>query len=42
LLILRSDRHGTDILDEGGSTARRSMLAMVRFVERVADESSTS
>jgi dienelactone hydrolase len=40
LLILRSDRHGTDILDEGGPTARKLMLAMVRFVKRVADEAA--
>jgi dienelactone hydrolase len=41
LLILRTQRHGTDILDEGGATARKLTLAMVRFVKRVTGRSGS-
>ena len=41
LLILRTERHGTDILAQGGPTARKLTLAMVRFVKRVASRSSS-
>jgi pimeloyl-ACP methyl ester carboxylesterase len=41
LLLLRSDRHGTDIFEEGGPAARKLTLAMTRFVQRAASGSST-
>jgi predicted alpha/beta-hydrolase family hydrolase len=41
LRILRTERHGTDILNEGGPQAGELRLAMVRFVQRVANKSST-
>jgi dienelactone hydrolase len=41
LLILQTERHGTDILNEGGPQADELTLAMVRFVKRVANKSRT-
>jgi len=41
LLMLPTERHGTDIFDEGGPAARKLMLAMTRFVQRAARGSST-
>jgi dienelactone hydrolase len=35
LLILRSTRHGTDILAEGGSNATRLVKAMLNFIKQV-------
>jgi dienelactone hydrolase len=41
LLIVESELHGTDILQEGGPQADELTQAMVSFVDRVAAESST-
>jgi predicted alpha/beta-hydrolase family hydrolase len=41
LLILPTDRHGTDVFDEGGPAARKLLLAMTRFVQRAASRSRT-
>lgn len=41
LLLLPTARHGTDVFEEGGPTARKLTLAMARFVKRVASRSST-
>jgi dienelactone hydrolase len=38
LLVLDSAQHGTDIIDDGGPTARRLTDSMLRFVRRVARE----
>jgi dienelactone hydrolase len=41
LLIVESELHGTDILQEGGPHADELMQAMVSFVDQVAAESSS-
>jgi dienelactone hydrolase len=41
LLIVESELHGTDILQEGGPQADKLTQAMVTFVDHVATESST-
>jgi hypothetical protein len=38
LLFIDSDRHGTDILTEGGPNARTLNRAMLAFVEGVAGQ----
>ena len=41
LLIVDSDLHGTDILQEGGPNATELTSAMLSFIDQVAAESST-